>query len=119
MKTVFNIIKGPVVSNKAYRLNKEQQQLVIEVMPTATKKMIKDAVEVVFGVKVASVNTTLRKKISARAASKRYNATPTKSKRKIAYVALKEGYEVNFFDRAGQDSTHIEQTTHDGKASRV
>ncbi len=115
--TNFDIIKGPVVSDKAYRLNKDNSKLVIEVHNKATKKMVKDAIEQLFDVKVAAVNTTIRKKCYARVASKRHNARPTISKRKIAYVTLAEGYELNLFDQAGKTSMQTERTTQKTMAS--
>jgi large subunit ribosomal protein L23 len=106
----FRIIKGPIVSDKAYRLNREKNQLVLDVDPKATKKQIKDAIESLFNVKVKAVNTSLRKETTARAASRRHKARPTVSKRKIAYVTLAEGYTLNLFDQAGSNSTQIEHS---------
>lgn len=107
--TNFDIIKGPVVSDKAYRLNKDNSKLVIEVHKKSTKKQIKDAIEQLFDVKVAAVNTEIRKKCFARAASRRHDAQPTMTERKIAYVTLAEGYELNLFDQAGKTSMQSER----------
>lgn len=99
--TAYDIVKGPVISDKAYKLNKNLKQLVLEVHPQATKPLIKNAIEKLFNVKIKEVRTTVRKNWKKKAVAKRYSAQPTRSKRKIAYVTLAEGYTLNLFDQAG------------------
>lgn len=99
--TAYDIIKGPVISDKAYKLNKKLKQLVLEVHPNATKPLIKDAIEKVFNVKIKEVRTTIRKKWKKKATASRHKAQPTRSKKKIAYVTLSEGYTLNLFEQAG------------------
>ncbi len=98
--THYDIIRGPVISDKAYKLNQKQQQLVLEVHPFANKPMIKDAIEKLFNVKVKDVRTHIKKKSTSRATEKRHNASPNVKKRKVAYVALAEGYTLNLFEQA-------------------
>ncbi len=57
MKDPRDIIRYPVVTEKSTDLT-EEGKYVFEVDIRANKKEIKDAVEKIFGVKVAKVNTT-------------------------------------------------------------
>lgn len=81
-----DIILAPVVSEKAYGLM-EQGTYTFFVAPTAHKSQIKDAVEQIFDVKVASVNTVNRegKRKRSRTGIGQRKAT------KRAYVTLREG----------------------------
>ena len=99
--TWYDIIKGPVISDKAYKLNQNERQLVLEVHPFANKPQIKEAIEKLFNVKVKELRTLIRKKSSLRATQKRYNATPSIRKSKVAYVTLAEGYSLNLFEQPG------------------
>lgn len=98
--TRYDIIKGPIISDKAYKLNRTREQLVLQVHLQANKPVIKDAIEKLFNVKVEEVRTLIRKKSKVRAASKRYNAAPNIVKDKVAYVTLAEGYSLNLFGQA-------------------
>ncbi len=109
--TKYDIIKGPVISDKAHKLNRVEKQLVLRVHPKANKPSIKSAIEQLFKVKVKDVRTLLRKKSSLRATSKRYNATPTLTKEKIAYVTLAEGHSLNLFDQVGAPPVEGAQPT--------
>ena len=55
MKT-FDIIRRPILSEKSYA-GIANKTYTFEVMKSATKTEIKDAVEKIFGVEVAKVNT--------------------------------------------------------------
>lgn len=102
--TAYDIIKGPVISDKAYKLNKNLKQLVLEVHPQATKPLIKNALEKLFNIKVEQVRTTIRKNWKKKAMTRRHTARPPRSKRKIAYVTLAEGYTLNLFEQPGISS---------------
>lgn len=56
----YDVIVSPVITEKA-TLASEQNQVVFNVARDASKPEIKRAVEGLFGVKVTSVNTVLRK----------------------------------------------------------
>ena len=56
----YDVITSPVITEKT-TLVSEQNQIVFNVAKTATKPEIKAAVEALFGVKVKSVNTLVRK----------------------------------------------------------
>lgn len=81
-----DIILAPVVSEKTYALA-EQGTYTFLVHPTANKTAIKIAIEAIFGVKVAAVNTLNRegKRKRSRTGFGRRKAT------KRAYVTLREG----------------------------
>mgnify|MGYP000338956187 CR=1 FL=1 len=83
MSTIANprdIILAPVVSEKAYGLM-EQNVYTFYVAPEANKTQIKIAIEEIFGVKVANVNTVNRQGKRQRKSTKR------------AIVTLAEGSE--------------------------
>jgi large subunit ribosomal protein L23 len=57
MKTPYEIIRKPVITEKGLQIKELQRTLVFQVNPKATKPEIKKAVEKIFGVKVESVRT--------------------------------------------------------------
>ncbi|MBR2474036.1 MAG: 50S ribosomal protein L23 [Clostridia bacterium] len=61
MKTIYDIIKRPVITEASMDMTADKKY-VFEVMKTATKPEIAEAVEKMFKVKVASVNTVSMKK---------------------------------------------------------
>lgn len=56
----YDVIVSPVITEKS-TLASESNQVIFNVAPGATKPAIKQAVEALFGVKVKSVNTLVRK----------------------------------------------------------
>ena len=56
----YDVIVSPVITEKATNLS-QQNKVVFEVRPDATKPQIKAAVEQLFDVKVTSVNTLVTK----------------------------------------------------------
>lgn len=82
-----DIILAPVVSEKAYDLAEKENTYVFFVAKTANKTEIKIAIEQIFGVKVASVNTLNREGKRKRTRS----GFGTRKATKRAYVTLKEG----------------------------
>lgn len=92
--TIYDVIQGPVVSDKAYRLNQQLKKLVLYVHPHANKPLVSEAIEKLFDVKVASVRIVVRK------GKWRRTRVRTKTQGKLtkrAYVTLKSGYDVNLF----------------------
>jgi large subunit ribosomal protein L23 len=93
MKNPRDVILEPVVSEKSYGLLDEGRYTFI-VHPDANKTEIKQAVESIFGVKVASVNTMNRK-----GKAKRFGWVYGKRKdTKRAIVSLVEGEEIDIFE---------------------
>jgi len=57
MKSPYQIIRKPVITEKGLAVKENEGTLVFEVAPTATKTEIKQAVQSIFKVKVDSVRT--------------------------------------------------------------
>ena len=95
MKTAYDIIRRPVITEQSMA-DTENKKYVFEVAPTAGKIEIKNAVEKIFGVKVAKVNT-----INYDGKTKRMGAgRPGQRKSwKKAYVQLTEDSKtIEFFE---------------------
>jgi large subunit ribosomal protein L23 len=86
----YDVIKKPIITEKATMVS-EANAVVFQVAMDATKPMIKEAVEAVFGVKVKAVNTTItkgkKKKFRGRAGER--------SDKKKAYVTLEAGNSID------------------------
>jgi large subunit ribosomal protein L23 len=92
--TARDIIVAPVVSEKSYALM-EEGVYTFKVHPDASKPQIRDAVQEIFGVKVAKVNTLNRP-----GKRKRNRRTFTYGRRpdtKRAIVTLVEGDSIDLF----------------------
>ncbi len=86
----YDIIRRPVITEKE-TLASEANAVVFEVAPEATKPLIKEAVEALFGVKVKAVNTVVTK-----GKNKRFRGRPgSRSDVKKAYVTLEEGHTID------------------------
>ena len=86
----YDIIRAPVISEKA-TLASEHNKVTFRVASKATKPQIKNAVEALFGVKVKSVNTLLRK-----GKLKRFKGrVGQQSDVKMAIVTLEEGHRID------------------------
>ena len=82
----YDVIKKPIITEKA-TMASEANAVVFQVAMDATKPMIKEAVESVFGVKVKAVNTTITK-----GKTKKFRGRPgVRSDKKKAYVTLEVG----------------------------
>ncbi len=84
---LMKVILAPVVSEKSNLLAEKRNQMTFKVLPNATKTEIKAAVELLFGVEVASVTTTTTK-----GKTKRFGR---RSDVKKAYVSLVAGQELD------------------------
>lgn len=93
MKPLYEIIRKPLITEKANLLKEEAQVVVFEVARSANKIEIKQAVEKAFDVKVKAVNT-----IQQRGKVKRvgYNIGQRNNWKK-AYVTLEEGHNIDFY----------------------
>lgn len=86
----YDVISSPVITEKSTLLS-ESNQVVFNVPRTATKPDIKAAVEALFGVKVTSVNTLVRK-----GKVKRFRGRiGRQSDQKKAVVTLAEGQSID------------------------
>jgi large subunit ribosomal protein L23 len=104
------IIKKPLLSEKTTKLaeNTKLNQYTFVVNLNANKIEIKKAIEVKFGVKVISVNTTIRPaKNRARVVKGKYVHGKTSLVKK-AYVSVAEG---EFIEGFYGETAEVEQTT--------
>ena len=93
---VFKVLIGPHVSEKATVLADGKSQFVFKVATDATKLEIKRAIESLFSVNVAAVNTVNvlgKTKRTARGLGKRNDW-------KKAYIALQPGQDLDFASSA-------------------
>lgn len=89
--TIFDVIKRPYISTKAYGLNHRHQQLVLEVHMSANKPLIAEALKKIFNVEAEKIRIIVSKGKNKRVG--RYSFTD--SDRKKAIVTLKRGYSVD------------------------
>ena len=92
---MMDVIRGPLITEKATRLKEDGRTVCFEVATAATKSEIRLAVEKLFSVKVASVRT-----ISMRGKMKRYGRFEGKRPDwKKAFVTLRKGEKMlEFFE---------------------
>ena len=89
---LFQVIRAPRISEKSTMLADKHGQFVFTVDKTATKPEIKQAVEKMFNVEVASVQVT-----NVRGKVKRFGQMPgQRNNWKKAYVRLKPGQDIDF-----------------------
>lgn len=96
MKELHDILKRPLITEKATIAKELANQVVFEVNPAANKVEIRRAVEDVFGVKVLKVQTS---KVSGKV--KRFGKTMGRRPDwKKAVVTLAPGETIEFFEGA-------------------
>jgi len=94
---LYNVIRGPHVSEKSTTLAEGARTIAFKVDINATKPQIRRAVEKLFDVEVESVQVVRQK-----GKTKRFGRTTGKRKDwKKAYVCLKEGQDIDFMSEAG------------------
>jgi large subunit ribosomal protein L23 len=90
------VIVAPIISEKATQIGEKRNQVLFKVLRDATKPEIKAAVELMFKVQVAEVNT-----LNQKGKQKRFGRTIGRRDHvKKAYVSLKPGQELNFSGEA-------------------
>jgi large subunit ribosomal protein L23 len=90
MKTPYDIILSPVITEKATRLS-ETNQVIFRVPLHATKPQISKAIETLFKVKVKAVNTMRTKGKQKAFRGRAYWRSDVKK----AVVTLVEGYQID------------------------
>ncbi|MEC7266951.1 MAG: 50S ribosomal protein L23, partial [Pseudomonadota bacterium] len=86
----YDVIRAPVITEKA-TIASENNQIVFRVAIDADKKVIKEAVEALFDVKVKAVNTLRRK-----GKAKRFRGIPGRqNEMKKAVVTLEDGHSID------------------------
>ncbi|MBS1085634.1 50S ribosomal protein L23 [Gluconobacter sphaericus] len=95
-EALYDVVRAPLITEKATLLS-ERNQVVFKVALGATKPQIKAAVEKLFNVKVAGVNTLVQK-----GKVKRVKGRPgRRSDIKKAYVQLAEGQSIDLTAKLG------------------
>jgi large subunit ribosomal protein L23 len=97
MRAAEQVLLHPVVSEKSYALM-EDGTYVFVVAPDATRIEIRSAVEEVFGVRVAKVNTLNRK--GKRRRNRRRNTFGSRPDTKRALVTLQAGDRIDLFEQS-------------------
>ncbi len=86
------VIEAPIISEKSTNAAEENNQFVFKVKKSASKKQVKNAVELMFSVEVDSVHV-----LNVKGKIKRAGKTLGKrSDWKKAYVKLKPGHDIEF-----------------------
>ena len=89
----YQVILRPLITEKATQLSERHNAYTFEVNPMATKTEIKNAVEVLFNVKVHDVRTQNR-----RGKSRRYRLKAGRMRNwKKAIVALSADHRIDFY----------------------
>ena len=89
---LIQVLRAPHISEKANRVAERYNQVVFKVLRDATKPEIKDAVELMFKVRVNAVTV-----VSVKGKRKRFGAVFGKRPDwKKAYVSLEPGHEIDF-----------------------
>lgn len=96
MKSIYSIVKRPLLTEKSARLKETENKVVVEVERDANKLEIKNAIEDIFKVKVervSTINTEGKWKRQGRSLGKRPD-------RKKAIITLKKGEKLDFIEGA-------------------
>ena len=93
--SIYDIIKGPVLSEDVHKKNRDLGQLVLQVHSSATKPLIKEAMKKLFNVEVDTVRTYIRPGKRKRVGQTRLFREEGNEKR--ANITLKEGYTLDLF----------------------
>lgn len=101
--TIWDILKRPILTEKASKLQESHRCYVFEVDPRANKHQIKEAVEKIFNVKVEKVRTVRIRGKRKRMFTRSGVIEGRKPHRKKAYVTLAPGYEIDLFSVGVQE----------------
>lgn len=86
------VLQAPVISEKSTIAAEKNKRFVFKVQKIATKKQVKNAVEMMFNVEVDSVQV-----LNVKGKQKRFGrALGQRSDWKKAYVKLKPGHDIDF-----------------------
>jgi large subunit ribosomal protein L23 len=104
--TIYDIVKGPIITEKAYQLNSKLKQLIVQVHIQANKSLVRQALEKLFNVKVEKIRIIIRK------GKKRLNNRRQEIKGKTikkAIITLKDGYSIDALGQTGFDASMMQQ----------
>lgn len=103
---IYDIIVGPVVTDKAYRLSRNFNKLALYVHMHANKPLVKRALEELFNVKVEEIRMLVRKGKTRRVGRRAVQGSSSKK----AIITLAKGYSLDLFDQAGAGVVAGKQT---------
>lgn len=87
-----SVLEAPIISEKSTIAAEKNKRFVFKVQKQATKKQVKNAVEIMFGVEVDSVQV-----LNVKGKQKRVGRSlGQRSDWKKAYVKLKPGHDIEF-----------------------
>jgi len=87
-----SVLESPIISEKSTIVAEKYKQFVFKVQKHATKKQVKGAVEMMFGVEVDSVQV-----LNVKGKQKKFGRSiGQRSDWKKAYVKLKPGHDIDF-----------------------
>jgi len=87
-----SVIESPIISEKSTNAAEKYNQFVFKVQKQATKKQVKGAVEIMFGVEVDTVQV-----LNVKGKQKKFGRSlGQRSDWKKAYVKLKPGHDIEF-----------------------
>jgi large subunit ribosomal protein L23 len=96
MTTIYDVIRRPLVTEKSNYQSNHLRQYSFEVAPTATRTLVKDAIETLFDVQVASVNILHTAAKRSRRRNRRLMVRTAGYKKAI--VTLAEGSTLEIFE---------------------
>jgi large subunit ribosomal protein L23 len=94
MRNLYRTVVKPVVTEKSSAAYGARKEYAFEVDPEASKPEIREAIEHLFGVRVAKVRT-LRQRSKRKTMGRTKGTSPAWKK---AYVLLHEGDEIEIFE---------------------
>lgn len=100
-----DVILGPVISDKAYKLNQDRNELILRVHKHANKPLIAQAVQTLFNAQVEKVRTYIRKGKKRRVGKMQVHSNDEKR----AIIKLKEGYRIDLMGQSAGESPAVEQ----------
>jgi large subunit ribosomal protein L23 len=92
LERLYNVLIAPIVSEKTTMIADKHNQVAFKVVQDATRREVKEAVELLFKVQVQKVQI-----LNRRGKEKKFGRTPGRRRdMRKAYVCLKAGQEINF-----------------------
>lgn len=94
MKSIYDVIKKPIFTEKGMDLKEKENKILVEVNIKANKHEIKEALEEIFKVKVEKVAT-----VKTKGKMKRFGRSiGWRPDRKKAIITLKKGEKLDFIE---------------------
>lgn len=98
--SIYDIIRGPRMTQKIYRLHQDSKKIVLEVHPQANKLLIAEALKKLLNVEIEKISTKVRKGKNKRTGRHVFTGKTSKE----AIITLKKGYSVDLMNMANVQS---------------